>query len=289
MRQVQMRDYLSLVFYYLRGNFSAGASTRESLVPVVVHPSGLWKVIGRKPDEKNAASEQQEKKRIKAVNGLFAKASALSGAAQMAVIAEIRKDVGTHLNGRAFLSRKKATRPATYTNAFVLSRRQGLVVGNYLTYPHSSRRTLFHELGHYLGVAHVFTEDRTTETGCSRKFAYGDSYWTMFDGAAKQPETRKLMCDCFFVLKDGKDYFADYDGSVAATGDTPLAIYHENMVQYPQCGGLERYAKVFPGGSHDSEENLMTYPPARPNGWNEKAHLTPAQKQVARDMLKSFD
>lgn len=139
--------------------------------------------------------------------------------------------------------------------------------------------TYVHEIGHYLGLPHVFTtlnKDSTTIAACND-----------FVRASLIKES----CECLFTGPKDARIFSDFDYTEAGIDDTTLAFRTDGKVASKHAACREAstdYEKYF-----DSEDTTIRNPLNNqdadfrfPPGW--QFRLTPQQVEATRCMLANF-
>jgi hypothetical protein len=276
MRKARMSEYLDLVAWYLRQQ--VGVEDSERVVPVLMHPTKFFSYDH--PDE---------------VAGFIAKLLQGHGDIQ-GVIGDLKKEA-TEVTGNTYTDPKDLQlRGAAYPTAFVRARRVGIVSGAYLAQSYEDNlHTLVHELAHYLGVPHVFTQDNVPNSGCKGKLVdkNKNSFVQSFEDPATPQAKLAELCECFYVSNGNQVRFEDYDGQIANVMDTSLAIIvwadHKYKVHYPACSAAsKKYREYFARWPDSSSSNLMTYANEGDKPADQRMGMTDGQARVTNDIVRTF-
>ena len=281
-RKARMAEYFDLVAWYLRVRVKRVSEDSELFVPALLHPVSVW-------DFETAQAAQAASQSI---------AEALRGGGDLPAVAKNLVAKASTAGGKT-ISDAAVEVPgrATYDSSFLRKRRLGLYVAGYID-EEEARRSLIHELGHYVGLPHVFTDDKSTTDRCASDRVNG-SFLEAFD---KPDAKRKNLCECFFMSRGNREVFADYDGALAPIFDTPLAIIKRTQtvegkgfepVRYmAQCANetvSKKYKDYFDGKLDNARANVMTYVSSQESGSiADRQKVTDDQRKVAIDILKTF-
>lgn len=285
LRRGRRHEYFSVVAWYLKEYLHKATDETELVAPVILYPIDIWDF-----DKPGLVSD--------------AVAKVIKGQGNMQELVSTLSKNATRAGGRLIWDPKKEVdRGPLYRTSFVRRKRLGLIVGSYVQQVGTAKVAYLHEVGHYVGLPHVFSDDRkqrdngrsvaTTER-CHDLIEH-NSFIKTWNKAGADSSKRKKMCECYFVERDSKTVYEDYDGHEAMVYDTSLAVINRKKdsgsfkeIYYLKCADESKKYKAYFGDQHDgARSNIMTYTNKDEDVKLRKA-ITDAQRRVARDVIDSF-